>query len=327
MNKRFHSVKLMPVWLAISSAVIIAGIILYCLFGFNMQTEFPTAKRFEVTYDTVITIGENTEEELQKLCEDIFAQNGLTVKQKQKYEVTGGGVLEYTFEATASDEALAKAEEAVAAALNAQEGIYADADTFVTVHKTENRAFAEANWRGAIAVAVGCVVALVYLGVRFGVVNGVTGLIACLHDALFTLSLFAICRIPVYAYAPLLFGAIAAAVSLILWTVQSMKMRENFKDPSYAGMTVAEAVEESSASALKIILGIVCALAVSFALFGALATAGVRLFFLPALIPVAVGAYSSLALAPAVHGHMKKSVAATAKKKRYEGAKKKAEEL
>ncbi len=33
MNKRFHSVKLMPVWLAISSAVIIAGIILYCLFG------------------------------------------------------------------------------------------------------------------------------------------------------------------------------------------------------------------------------------------------------------------------------------------------------
>lgn len=327
MSKRFHSVKLMPVWLAVSAAIIIAGIVLYCLFGFNAQAEYPTAKRFEVSYDTVVTIGENTEEELQKLCEDTFAQNGLKVRHKQTYEVTGGGVLEYTFDGDASKEALQKAQTAVTEALQAADGIYADADTFVTVHTSENNAFTEASWRGAIAIAFGCVVALVYLGIRFGVASAVTGLIACAHDVLFTLSLFAICRIPVYAYAPLLFAAIAAALSLILWTVQCMKMRENFKDPAYFAMTVPQAVEESSGTALKTEIGMVCVLAVAFALFGGLATSGVRLFFLPALIPVAVSAYSSLALAPAIHGHIKKKVAVSAKKKRYEGAKKKAEEI
>lgn len=327
MSKRFHSVKLMPVWLAISAAVIIAGIVLYILFGFNGQADFPSAKRFEVRYDTVVTIGKSTEEELQKLCEDTFAQNGLTVKHKQVYEITGGGVLEYTFGGDVSGEALQKAKEAVSAALGAADGIYADAETFVTVHASENRAFSEAVWRGAIAIAVGCVVALVYLGIRFGVASAVSGLIACVHDALFTLSVFAICRIPVYAYAPLLFAAIAAALSLILWTVQSIKMRENFKDSAYFGMAGAEAVEESGKTALKTVLGVVCPLAIAFVLFGVLATSGVRLFFLPALIPVAVCAYSSLALVPAIHGHIKKTVVGTVKKKRYEGAKKKAEDI
>lgn len=305
MTKRIQTVKLMPVWIAISAVLIVAGIVLFALLGFNYSAEIPNAKSVEVSYDTVVTIGETTEADLQTLCENAFETNGLQVENKRIYEVTGGGIVEYFFSSTADGAKLDAAAAAIRTALTDADGAYADADTFVTVHSTENVAFTESIWRGAVAIASGCVVALVYLAIRFGVKSALTGLIGCVNNVLVTLAIFAICRIPVSTYAPLLFGAIAMAISLILWTVQCMKMRENFKDPAFRTMMSADAMEESSATAVKTIVAIVVAIAVAFAMLGGLAAPAVRLVFLCALIPVAVGAYSSLALLPSVHGHYK----------------------
>lgn len=305
MTKRFQTVKLMPVWIAISAVILVAGIVLFAIFGFNNAAEVPNAKSVEVSYDTVVTIGETTEADLQTLCENAFETNGLSVKNKRVYEVTGGGVVEYFFTADADVEKLNAAAEVIRNGLMDANGAYADADTFVTVHSAEDVVFTESLWRGAVAIACGCVVALVYLAIRFGVKSAFTGLLGCVHNVFVTLALFAICRIPVLHYAPLLFGAIAMAISLILWTVQCMKMRENFKDPAFRTMMSADAVEESSATAFKTMIALVVAIAVVFAMFGGLAAPAVRLVFLCALIPVAVGAYSSLALLPSVHGHMK----------------------
>ena len=148
---------------------------------------------------------------------------------------------------------------------------------------------------------MGAVVALVYIGVRFGVAAALTGLTNGVNAVLLTLAFFAITRIPVYAFAPLLFAAVAAIVSLLIWLLQCMKMRENFKDPSYAALSADDAVEQSSRTARKYVIGVVIALAVVLAVCGGFATAGVRLFLLPALIPVAAASYSSIFFGPALH--------------------------
>ena len=319
MSKRVQTAKLLPVWVAISAVVILAGAILLGLLGFNYGADVPSSKRFEVIYDTVVTIGEDTEEQLQKLCEDTFAENGLTVVEKHVYTMTGGGSVEYVFAGDADTDALKAAKTAVETALTDENGIYADADTSVSFHEVERQYFTEATWRGAVAIAVGAVVALVYVGVRFGVGKALAGLIGAAHDALFTLAVIVICRIPVFGYAPVLFAAFAVFVSLMLWGFVCAKMRANFKDPAYVGLSAAEAVEESRVSALRPVLGVVVVTALAFALLGGLATAGMRYFFLPALIPVAVGTYSSLVLVPAIYAQFKKiSDRMAAKRKRYD---------
>ncbi len=337
MTKRFHTVKLLPAWLSVSAVVIVAGIILFALLGFNFSADRPVSKTFEVIYDTPVLIEEDENgtlktELLKSYCEESFKKAGLSAESSQTYEITNGGVLEFTFAGSTSDEALMAAKTALADRMTAatENGLlpFEDSEIFVSVHTLELQTFGDAQWRGAVALAVGAIVALVYIGVRFGIGGALTGLAVCAHDALFTLALLAICRIPLTFYAPLLYAALAAALSLVLWGVQLFKMRENFKDPAYRELSAAEAVEESGASAWKIIIGISASLAVVLALTGGLAAAGVRSVLLPALIAVAACTYSSLLLAPAIHAHVKKAFdRAAVKRKRYDRAKGKKEKV
>ena len=93
-----------------------------------------------------------------------------------------------------------------------------------------------------MALAVAAVVVLVYIGFRFGWGRTLTGLCLTVHDVFLTLALFALTRIPMAAAAPLLVAAAAAVISLLLWMVQCMKMRETFKDPAFRTMDAEEAV-------------------------------------------------------------------------------------
>ncbi len=324
MIKRLLSEKLAPVWMVLSSVVVVAGIILYALIGFNFSADVPQSYTLEVRYYTVVSVSENADK-IYEYCEEALKENGFTSWTKKDYEITGGGVVEYTVVNGAENKLLAakNAVEAKIAAANA-DGTFADTDSMVAVHKIELQGFGEARWRGAIAIAVGAIVALGYVAIRFGIANAISGLVSAVHDSLFTLAILVICRIPVYGFMPVTLGAISMLLSVLLWIVISSKMRENFSSPEYAGLSAEDAVANSVKSATKLVFIIVGALAVSFLLLGLLATQGVMAFFLPALVCVAVGTYSSLVFTPVVHTQFKKKFdRIAAKKKRYDYAKKK----
>lgn len=324
MNKRFGIAKLLPVWLAISAAVIIAGIVMYVLMGFNFAAT--ETKTVEISYNAVVTINEK-EEELASVCEDAFSSKGVVYQKKERtdelnpnyFSATGETVLRYTFSGDVSDEALAAALDAVRTQLSEKGAVYTD--VYVSpVHTLTAESFYEAAWRGAVAIAVGAVVALIYIGFRFGLGSALTGAAVCVHDVFLTLALLAVTRLPLYAYTPLLFAAIAAFLSLLLWMVQCMKMRENFKDPAYVALSAEEAVQESYRSSKKTGLILSGVLFLVFLVLGAVAAKGVMLFMLPALIPVLVSAYSSLVVAPAVYVPIKaKFDRMKSMRKRYNG--------
>lgn len=324
MNKSFRPVKLLPVWIAISSAIILAGILLFALLGFDFSAERPASKTVEVTYNVVVSGNPDSVAALEKSCDDIFKANGLSVQERATQEssnAVGTEKLVYTFSADASDKALADATDAVNTYANTAFTGAAEVDA--VWHSVENQRFIVADWRGAIAVAVGAVVALIYIGVRFRVSSALAGLVVCVHDVLFTLSLLAILRIPLYAASPLLLAGVSAVCSLVLWMVHCAKLRSNAKDVAYSALDGAEVVEESLKTAWKPILIVAGALAATLLLIGAVAAAGTRLLVLPALIAVAVSVYSSLLLGPAVLAPIRKSFSRfTVKQKRYFGKKK-----
>ena len=296
MNKR------LTIFAIISAVVIIAGIVLYALFGFN-YTQL-NVKTVEVRYDAVVTIADK-EKDLQEFCEKTFSQQGLKFNGKNvsiqrdsnTMGETGDKLITYTF-AGRTDEK--KLESAASAITSGTTSAYGNAEIYVSVHTRENSKFYEAAWRGAIALAVGAIVALIYVGFRFGFANALAGLVKVANDTLLTLALLAITRIPVFAYSPLLFAGIAAVLSLILWLAQSAKMRENFKDPSYAALTAEEAVSESVSASRKFVLLFAIPVAAVLVVLGVLMLIATGMFPFPGLVPLAVSIYSTLLLAPAV---------------------------
>ena len=328
MTKRLKSLKLWPIFVAGSAVVILAGVILYALFGFNVSAEKPEYKTFEVQYNVVVGLNEK-EEDVQKICKEAFAANSLSYDSEEVFEeVTGSGAkrLVYEFNVSVSDESLAKAKSSVEEKLvfTDAEGKPLAIETTVTVNAVKGETFREQSWRAAVAIAVGAVVVLVYTGFRFGWASALSGLTGMVNSVFFTLGFFAITRIPVFALAPLLYAAVAAISFMLLWLLHCMKMRDNFKNPEFARFDAGEAVAASLKTSDKFVCFTAGALGIAVALVGLVAAASVRLLVLPAIVAVAVSLYSASLLAPSVHVYCKRAFDKIKRNKspKYSGKKK-----
>ncbi len=306
MNKRSIN-KLLPVWLAISAVFIIAGIILMCLLDFNYSAENGNKSTVEVEYGVITLNTENGAEQIEDACDKAIKAAGVSVLNKAYPKDEDGNPVGIVYEigADLSAEKLASLKDAV---VNATASFAEnDSDFAVTVHNYEiqTRVYGESYWRGALAIGVAVFVALVYIGVRFGVGCALTGLTVCAHDAVLTAALFAVFRIPVYFYAPLVYAALAALVSVILWLLQCMKLKETVKNPEFATNPADEIINKVRRENWLLTVCFAGALAVVAIVAGALATPLSRLFFFPLIVPVALPLYSSLVVGPAIHVHVK----------------------
>lgn len=325
MTKR--PLKLLPVFAAISAVVIIAGVILMALLGFDLSPQRPRTYSFELRYDVSVQIDEAKSEKLETLCETTLEANGITINGRQDGDDLSLDMkyIKYELPITTDEKALSAAKTAIENAIAADEQL-SEAIVSVDYHRAiyVGGLYDAATLRGSIAAAVGVVVGLIYLAVRFGVGNALTGCVLCAHDALVTLSLLAILRIPTYTYAPLLFAAAAAFCSLLFWVIHCAQLRDAKKDATLRNLTSAESVEYAWENSWKKILIIAAAGIFIFAVAGSVAAAGVRLALLPLMISVATAAYSTVLLGPALHVHVRKAFDkfASKHKPRYIGKKK-----
>ena len=312
MNKRSIN-KLLPVWLAVSAVFIIAGIILLCLLDFNYTAENGKNSTVEVEFGVITINAENGEEQVTDACDKAVKDAGVTVLRKVRQEQVDSESFGKTFHvkivyeisADVGAEKLASVKTAVlAATASFAEN---DSDFAVTVHDfaIQTRVYAESYWRGALAIGVAVFVALIYVGVRYGVGCALTGLTVCAHDAVLTAALFAVFRIPVYFYGPLVYAAVAALVSVILWLLQCMKLKDTVKNPEFAASTADEIVCKVRRE--NWLLTVCCggALALFAIIAGAVATPLSRIFFFSLTVPAALPLYSSLIVGPALHVHVK----------------------
>ncbi len=346
MNK-LRSNKLFALFAAISSVIIVAGIILYALLGFNTAKDRPAAKFIDVSYGTTVvngTVGTGEAEKdasvyLEENVEKILKDNGLTYAEKTTFEngaltsndLNASGqskTVRYTFPSKTADDKLEAAVTGIEGFVKAQAGSpISEGVEYVTWHASENLALKKAAWRGAIGIAVGAIVALIYLTIRFGVSCGVAGLAVAAHDALFTAAFFALTRIPVYGFAPLLYAAIAAFASVAVWTVLSIHIRKNTKDPENAGLAADALADKSVDGAWKYVVLIAAALAVIVVVFGLIAAAGTRALVLPAIVGCLLPVYSTLLIGPKIFVPIRKAFdkKRASKKGGYVRKKKKAE--
>lgn len=333
--------KLLPIWAAISAVLIIAGIVLMAVLGFNTALDQPEHKTFDVYYNVVVDLNEESKASLEAHCEDVFSAAGISYSdqvtlngQSDPASLTGTSfsetgndfLLRYTFSADTADSALAAAKTALESAIAADSAFATPAEIYVSYATVTQQPMNEAIWRGAVAIVVAVIVALIYVAIRFGVGSALTGLVACVNDAFLVLAILAIARIPVYAFAPMLYAAIAAVVSVAFWLVRCIRLRDDAKDPANSALSAEEAVDKAVAATNKTVLLTALIVAVLLIVCAACTfTTGAMLIFAEALLCVLVPLYFSMLIAPALHGKVKTVFdRMKAKRTRYTGKKKSA---
>ncbi len=318
--------KLLPVWAAVVAVFLIAGIVLMSILGFNEGAERPESTTVDVDYNIAVKNDENKVARVEEICEEVFDKAGLTVLDS----IEGKGVntsqdrtvRRYTFSSSVTSEKLAEVTAEIGAKFDAE---FTDEliDIRVDYHRVSNLGYSDFIWRGSVGLAVGIVVALIYVGIRFGVGCAVTGLTVTACGGALPVCLVAITRIPVYASAPLFYAALGAVTALLLWLVFCMKLRDVSKN-SARPAEAEEVVHVAWKGALLPVAVVTCVLAVIIAIPGAVATAGVRALLLPALLSVVSGAYPALLLGPSLHVYVRAHFdkLAAKRKPRYLGSKK-----
>ncbi len=272
------------IWTAVASALLVVGILIAAIFGFNGTVDFKSAKTLTVKCGFVADV-----EDLKDVCEESFQESGLT--PTKVVTATGGDQIIYYFakdvELTAAADALkTKVESANVASM-----------VSVDVHgESFLQGLAEGYvLRAAIAVGVFAVLAFAYVALRYRLSMGIVMAAAMLSSVGGTMAIVACTRIPTSASF-----VYAVAFSVLLTVVMTLltfhRLRDNAKDKSDKDMSV----EEKTVKAVN--LKGVSALAITFTVAAALLVLipGGRWFALSVWVAVLAATFSSLIFAPSL---------------------------
>ncbi|MBQ8885718.1 MAG: hypothetical protein IJY62_05075 [Clostridia bacterium] len=288
-------------WAIVCAAVLVAGLIVGLIFGFNASATTASVKTLTVQINSYAGDTE-TVETVERVANSKIKALKLNKEYVVEGEIADGNVYEfiYVFDEKTSDETLAKAETSIKEAIDKKESEGALGTAFVGV-TTNSEAAVETLakgfvWRGIVAAAVVLVFVFVYTAIRFKPLGGamVTG--AGFISLLLTTAIASLVRIPVtatFAYAAafsVLFASAVAAV--VVGTARKAFKAEENKEKDNAAV-VAESVS------VKEIFGFSIVLAVAALLVGMVSTTAVQWFTVAAVVAIASGLFAALFVMPA----------------------------
>lgn len=158
--------------------------------------------------------------------------------------------------------------------------------------------------KALIALLVANVGMLIYVGIRFEFRFGIAAILALLHDALITISVYAIFQVPVNS------PFIAAILTIIGYSINDTivifdRIRENLKnmrrkdEAEVANLSITQTMTRSINTVLTTLITIVCVY---------IFVPSVREFAFPIIIGIVSGAYSSIFIASPIWVMLKKRV-------------------
>ena len=298
--------KKWPVWLSISGAILLIGLIMFLVFGFHLSVTERDTKSVSVNYDAYLTLDESLLETAEDTCLTVIDEYSVSLKQVKRASYTSGGCFEFVFEDSVDTATLESVKDAMLSALSSKEGV---SQAYYTASVNANVMAVNAAYIGRFAIALGCaiVIAFAYVAIRFRLGAGVTVAALAVHDVLMVLAFTAITRIPVtIAFVGAV--AFALAISLLLSVLSFVYVRSLKEDENLKAMPQEEAFELVMKRARKTVC-VFSALAlvaiVGVALLSLISSVSLLTFAVPAAFAVLVSAYSSICLLPVIYMPMK----------------------
>ncbi|MBQ9714328.1 MAG: hypothetical protein IJV83_03295 [Clostridia bacterium] len=312
--------KLTAILSAVLGVILAVGIVLCAVLGFNNSVK--DVKTVSVSMDEFY-YSNFCGEDVEDVCEDVFAALGLEVQDKDVGRVKNDLCeVVYSFDKDASTKDIRDAKNAIDGIVSLSEE-WKDADIKVTTGEVEVVGTMAKHYilRGIIAAAVFAVLALVYVWIRYKF--HVAAFVVCgsILGVALTTAVLAIVRIPVTpAIAAVLAASALFTAVALLFNFNKLRMAQ--KEENVAEKSTEELV--SSTIAWKETLSLTVALGVSLLVMICVGKAAIAWFSFAAIIALLVSAFLGLVYGPALYVFVKKYAdkVAASKSSDYKGAKK-----
>lgn len=289
-KQNFRPSKWTKYFLALSGTILLAGIIILCVMGFNLGMDFTGGNVVEVQ------VGEELNEEgtfnnLSAEITRVLDENGL---HAASISIIGEGTanasieVQYQNKAGLDDAEMAELNQTVHDALTEALGY--------EVSQTETKgatSSAETLTYALMAIFLALIVMLIYIAVRFTLLSGVATVVVLLHDVLLMCAFVLICRIEVNS------SFIAAIITILGYSVNNTiiifdRVRENMKKSSLSNLTPSEIADLSVRQTLNRTINTSVTTILAILLLAIFGVASMQEFILPILFGLIVGTYAAI---------------------------------
>lgn len=283
----------------VSASLILIGILIFCIFGFNLGIDFTGGTVLNVKVGSVLEEGNNYQI-VQTQANNIVEKNGFKVGYIQQEGIGDEASLVIRFQDKAGlteDQMQAEIE---VLKTKLETGLSLNNETLNVTVSNGSRIAASSTQsllvNSILAILIAVILILIYIAIRFELLSGLTAILMLVHDVLIMCTFVAIFRIQINA------GFIAALITIIGYSINNVivvfdRIRENKKKEAFANSTSTELANSSikevfGRTMLTALTTIIAILALTI-----LGVASIREFLLPILFGLLSGVYSSTMLA------------------------------
>ncbi|EPZ52780.1 protein translocase subunit SecF [Alicyclobacillus acidoterrestris] len=281
MKPKFDIIRLSKWFLLLSSAITVAGIVVFAIFGFNLGTDFKAGSRVQISFSQPVN---------QEKVGQMFQSIGVPMRDTS---ITVAG--------TRQNVAVVRFPEVLTSAqqnkLDGAEKAYFGKDLPDSVQTVDPFVATQTAHKAVYAVLIAAAFIVVYIAIRFEFRFAIAGIIALLHDVFIVLAAFALLRREV----DLTF--IAAVLTIVGYSINDTivifdRIRENLKivkpkDVETLKQLVNRSLWQTMSRSINTVVTVLIA-AVILYFFGGVS---IRNFTFALIIGLVSGAYSSIFIA------------------------------
>lgn len=283
----------------VSATLILIGILVISIFGFNLGIDFTGGTVLNVKVGSILEEGNNysiVSTQISNIIED----NGFKVGYIQQEGVGDEATVTIRFKDKSNLTENQMQAEIDKLKADLETGLSLQGETLNVTISNGSRIAASSSKsliiNSILAILIAVILILIYIAIRFELLSGLTAILLLIHDVLIMCAFIAIFRIQING------GFIAALITIIGYSINNViivfdRIRENKKKDAFAGATAtcianASIKEVFSRAMLTALTTIVAILALTV-----LGVASIREFLLPILFGLLSGVYSSTMLA------------------------------
>lgn len=295
----FNFTSKLKICAIISATLILIGILILSIFGFNLGIDFTGGTVLNVKVGSVLEEGNNYSI-LSSQVTNIVEDNGFKVGYIQQEGIGDEATITIRFKDKANLTENQMQEEIDALKQDLQAGLSIGGETLNVEISNGSRIAASSSKsliiNSILAILIAVILILIYIAIRFELLSGLTAIMLLVHDVLIMCTFVAIFRIQING------GFIAALITIIGYSINNViivfdRIRENKKKDAFIGQSNSAIANASikevfSRTMLTALTTIVAILALTV-----LGVSSIREFLLPILFGLLSGIYSSTMLA------------------------------
>ena len=297
--QNFRPSKWTKYFIALSISILLIGIVMFSIMGFNLGMDFTGGSVIEVEVGETLEQGD-TFTTLSSQIETILEEKGLKASSMQiKGEDADASIeVQYQNKSGLTDAEISNLNTDIQSVLEEQLGF--------TVSQSEAKgatSTAETLTFALMAIFIALIAMLIYIAIRFELLSGVAALVALFHDVILMCAFVAIFRIEVNS------SFIAAVITILGYSINNTiiifdRIRENMKKQSLGNLSVKEIADLSVKQTLRRTINTSLTTILAVFLLAIFGVASMREFVLPILFGLIVGTYAAIFISAQIWAYL-----------------------